>query len=136
MGKLPKLSEMEHVTSKDFGIKMSHIMDRVLAEDIGIIIDDETKSYVLCPANWFEIPEAEHLETMIKNAVRYTAMLDESDIAATADMVHEFLPVLTNACIASLLDAIEHRNTDMQSDQWQEMKAFLEKTLTTTEKED
>ena len=136
MRKLPKITEMEHITSKEFGENMDAILDRVTEEDIALIIDHNFKSYVLCPASWFEIPEIQHIETMIRNAVRYAAFLDESDIDATADMLKEFMPVLSAECIDSLLKAIEGRNAGMQNSQWQDMKAALEKALTTTEKEE
>ena len=58
---------------------MDAILDRVTDEDIAFIIDHNSKSYVLCPASWFELPELKHLELMIKNAVRYVASVDDSD---------------------------------------------------------
>lgn len=136
MKKTPKLSEMEHVTSIEFGMNMNNIMDRVLSEDTGIIIDTEDKSYVLCPANWFEILEMQDIETMIKVAVRYAAVMDDSDIEVIADMLMEVLPTLSDECIKSLLKTIDNQNTNMRSDRWQEMTVALEKAITTTEKEE
>ena len=44
MRKLPSLTEMEHITSKEFGENMDAIMDRVTAEDIAFIIDHHSNS--------------------------------------------------------------------------------------------
>ena len=44
MRKLPSLSEMEHITSKEFGENMDAILDRVTDEDIAFIIDHNSKS--------------------------------------------------------------------------------------------
>ena len=47
MRKLPTVSEMEHITSKEFGENMDAILERVSKENIALIIDHEDKSYVL-----------------------------------------------------------------------------------------
>ena len=87
MKKLPAVSEMEHITSKEFGENMDAILERVSKENIALIIDHEDKSYVLCPARWFEVPELTQLEVMVKNAVRYVSEVDDSDLAETAQTV-------------------------------------------------
>ena len=81
MRTLPSVSEMEHITSKEFGENMDAILDRVLKEDIALVIDHENKSYVLCPSRWFEPLESTQMEVMVKNAVRYVAQISESDLA-------------------------------------------------------
>ena len=62
MRKIPAVSEMEHITSKEFGENMDAILERVAKENIALIIDHADKSYVLCPARWFEVPELTQLE--------------------------------------------------------------------------
>ena len=47
MKKLPAVSEMEHITSKEFGENMDAILERVAKENIALIIDHDDKSYVL-----------------------------------------------------------------------------------------
>lgn len=136
MRKLPSVSEMERITSKEFGEHMNAILDRVTEEDIALIIDHESKSYVLCPASWFEIPELKHLEILIKNAVRYVASIDDSDLKETLDMVREMLPALSTDCIRQLLDIIKDKHGDTDGKQWINMKLILKAALPTTEKED
>ena len=72
MRKLPTVSEMEHITSKEFGENMDAILERVAKENIALIIDHEDKSYVLCPARWFEGPELTQLEVMLYGHVHNT----------------------------------------------------------------
>lgn len=45
MRKLPSLTEIEHITSKEFGENMDAILDRISNEDIALIIDHNSKSY-------------------------------------------------------------------------------------------
>ena len=47
MRKLPSLTEMEHIPAKEFGENMDAILDRISNEDIALIIDHNSKSYVL-----------------------------------------------------------------------------------------
>ena len=91
MKKLPAVSEMEHITSKEFGENMDAILERVAKEDVALIIDHADKSYVLCPARWFEVPELTQLEVMVKNAVRYVSEVDDSDPALCIPYCHRVI---------------------------------------------
>ena len=103
MKRLPNLSEMEHVTSAEFGEKMDAILDRIIADDIAMVIDHNDKSYVICPAHWFDLPDMKHIETLLKNAVRYASNSEDSDREETVEMVREFLPVLSGEFIETLI---------------------------------
>ena len=134
MRKLPAVSEMEHITSKEFGANIDAFLERVSKEDIALIIDHEDKSYVLCPARWFEVPELTQLEVMVKNAVRYVSEVGDSDLTETAQTVKEFAPVLSPACVTMLLEIITGKIFDGGA--WCEMKQALEDALTKESKED
>ena len=136
MRKIPAVSEMEHITSKVFGENMDAILERVAKENIALIIDHADKSYVLCPARWFEVPELTQLEVMVKNAVRYVSEVDDSDLAETAQTVKELAPILSPACITMLLKIITNRIFVGSGGAWCEMKQALEDALTKENKEE
>ena len=136
MKKLPAVSEMEHITSKEFGENMYAILERVAKENNALIIDHADKSYVLCPARWFEVPELTQLEVMVKNAVRYVSEVDDSDLAVTAQTVKELAPILSPACITMLLKIITNRIFVGSGGAWCEMKQALEDALTKENKEE
>lgn len=136
MKKLPAVSEMEHITSKEFGENMDAILERVAKENFALIIDHADKSYVLCPARWFEVPELTQLEVMVKNAVRYVSEVDDSDLAETAQTVKELAPILSPACITMLLKIITNRIFVGSGGAWCEMKQALEDALTKENKEE
>ena len=136
MRKLPTVSEMEHITSKEFGENMDAILERVAKENIALIIDHADKSYVLCPARWFEVPELTQLEVMVKNAVRYVSEVDDSDLAETVQTVKELAPILSPACITMLLKIITNRIFVGSGGAWCEMKQALEDALTKENKEE
>lgn len=134
MRKLPSVSEMEHITSKEFGENMDAILERVSKEDIALIIDREDKPYVLCPARWFELPELKQMEVMVKNSVRYVSEVDDSDLAETARMLKELAPALSPECITILLEIIKSKISDDCGSEWREMEQALKDTLSKTEK--
>ncbi len=136
MRKIPAVSEMEHITSKEFGENMDAILERVAKEDVALIIDHADKSYVLCPARWFEGPELTQLEVMVKNAVRYVSEVDDSDLAETAQTVKELAPILSPACITMLLKIITNRIFVGSGGAWCEMKQALEDALTKENREE
>ena len=126
--RLPPLSEMEHITSKELGEHLDAILERINSENVGLVIDHEGKSYVLCPADWFDMPDMKHFETLLKNAVRYTAAVDESDLAETAETVISLGTAISEECVVALLDIIKDKTSN---DYWTMMKASLKETLTT-----
>ena len=136
MRKIPAVSEMEHITSKEFGENMDAILEQVAKENIALIIDHADKSYVLCPARWFEVPELTQLEVMVKNAVRYVSEVDDSDLAETAQTVKELAPIFSPACINTLLKIITNRIFVGSGGAWCEMKQALEDALTKENKEE
>ena len=99
-----------------------------------MVIDHEDKSYVLCPARWFEVPELTQLEGIVKNAVRYVSEVDEFDLVETTQTVKELASVLSPACITTLLKIITGKISDGGA--WCEMKQALEGALTKESKED
>lgn len=136
MRKLPSVSEMEHITSKEFGEQMEAVMDRITKEDIAMIIDHEGKSYVLCPASWFDIPEMKHIEVMLKNAIRYVAAVDDTDLNETIDMVREFAPALSPEFMEQLLEIIQKSHPESENEGWVRLKTILQAAMPATEKEE
>ena len=50
MRKIPAVSEMEHITSKEFGENMDAILERVAKENIALIIDHaESPTFCVLP---------------------------------------------------------------------------------------
>lgn len=58
--KLPKASELRHITVQEFCDRMDDYFEEINKQDTALIIDSDHHSYVLCPARWFdlEIPES------------------------------------------------------------------------------
>ena len=93
---IQKAADMEHITAQEFCDNMDTVLDRVLSEDIGLVIDFKDKEYVICPYNWFSEPQKEHFETAMKGALRYALEHDDpSDICSIITGSNDFLSAET-----------------------------------------
>ena len=136
MRKLPAISEMEHITSKEFGEHMDTIIDRVTREDIALAIDHEEKSFVICPASWFDLPEMKHIETVLKNALKYARVMDEYDLKETIETVREFSRFVSEECLNVLIEIALERQSDSTNSLWVELVATLKGALETVIKKE
>ena len=136
MRKLPAISEMEHITSKEFGEHMDTIIDRVTEEDIALAIDHEDKSFVICPASWFDLPEMKHIETVLKNALKYARVMDEYDLKETIETVREFSCFVSEECLNELIKIAVEGQADSTNPLWVELVAPLKEALEPVKKEE
>ena len=136
MRKLPAISEMEHITSKEFGEHMDTIIDRVTEEDIALAIDHEDKSFVICPASWFDLPEMKHIETVLKNALKYARVMDEYDLKEMIETVREFSCFVSEECLNELLAIALERQADSTNPLWVELVATLKEALEPVKKKE
>lgn len=136
MRKLPAISEMEHITSKEFGEHMDTIIDRVTEEDIALAIDHEDKSFVICPASWFDLPEMKHIETVLKNALKYARVMDEYDLKETIETVREFSCFVSEECLNELIKIAVEGQADSTNPLWVELVATLKEALEPVKKKE
>ena len=136
MRKLPAISEMEHITSKEFGEHMDTIIDRVTREDIALAIDHEDKSFVICPASWFDLPEMKHIETVLKNALKYARVMDEYDLKETIETVREFSCFVSEECLNELIKIAVEGQADSTNPLWVELVATLKEALEPVKKKE
>ena len=100
----------------------------------GILPDGYDKSYVLCPANWFQLPNLKQMELMIQNAVRFVASVDDSDLTEIAQIVKDMVSELSPECIRRLLAIIKGKAANSANQEWEELRHALEAALPATEK--
>ena len=136
MRKLPAISEMEHITSKEFGEHMDTIIDRVTREDIALAIDHEDKSFVICPASWFDLPEMKHIETVLKNALKYARVMDEYDLKEMIETVREFSCFVSEECLNELIKIAVEGQADSTNPLWVELVATLKEALEPVKKKE
>lgn len=136
MRKLPAISEMEHITSKEFGEHMDTIIDRVTREDIALAIDHEDKSFVICPASWFDLLEMKHVENMVKTAVKYARVMEENDLKETIETIQKFSCFVSEDCLHKLLAIALERQADSTNSLWVDLVATLKEALETVKKKE
>ncbi len=109
--KLPKVSEMRHITSQEFCDHMDDYFEEINKQDTALIIDTDHHSYVLCPAKWFEleIPENGHFNIAMTCALRY-ALDRPTGIADTMAMIiRESLPRLNEQTLRGMVRDIDEQ---------------------------
>lgn len=95
---IPKAADMEHISAQDFCDNMDTVLDRVLSEDIGLVIDFKDKEYVICPYNWFSEPQKEHFDAAMIGALRYALEHDDpSEVCSIISGSTDFLSAETQA---------------------------------------
>ena len=65
------VSEMEHIPIAELGSRLDELLERCNKENIGFVIDDEHKAYVLCPARWITPCFDEEFGCIVNSALRY-----------------------------------------------------------------
>ena len=115
---------------------MDTIIDRVTEEDIALAIDHEDKSFVICPASWFDLPEMKHIETVLKNALKYARVMDEYDLKETIETVREFSCFVSEECLNELIKIAVEGQADSTNPLWVELVATLKEALEPVKKKE
>ena len=66
-----RLADMEHILASELADHLDDYLDRCSAENIGFIVDTDKKSYVLCPARWFDYSYDDDFGVIVNAALRY-----------------------------------------------------------------
>ena len=66
-----RLADMEHVLASELADHLDDYLDRCSTENIGFIVDTDKKSYVLCPARWFDYACDDDFGVIVNAALRY-----------------------------------------------------------------
>lgn len=72
MTNLPSTENMERISRQELADNLDAVLDRVLRENIGLVITDEGKDdLVICPSSWLEPFQTEEFGSVVNCALRY-----------------------------------------------------------------
>lgn len=83
LNKHPLTAEMKHYTAEEFCANMDEILDTITRENTAYVIDTEKGSYVICPAEWFDLGRRRESNFLATYTVKYALMQNKE----TAEMV-------------------------------------------------
>src|SRR5699024_10003271 len=83
MANLPSTETMERISRQELADNLYAVLDRVLRENIGLVITDEGKDdLVLCPSSWLDPFHTEDFGSVINCALRYAMHAEDKESEA------------------------------------------------------
>jgi len=103
-----KAEDMPSITREQFCEDMDAVLDRVTAENTGIILTADGKpDLVLCPASWFCVFLDDDFPLIVCSAVRYALGRDTYMPSATSDFVRRHMAILDNMTLSIITKDIQ-----------------------------
>lgn len=126
---LPKLTELEHISSEEFGENFDAVLERIDKEDTAFIIDSPKHSYVLCPIEWF-IPDIEEMRILLSCTMRHAMKLGVPSVTRIQSDIMDYLPLLSAETIRALLETLDENlgsaEALLNESIWREFRIKLE----------
>ena len=83
MTNLPSTETMERISRQELADNLDAALDRVLRENIGLVITDEGEDdLVLCPSSWLDPFHTEDFGSVINCALRYAMHAEDKESEA------------------------------------------------------
>ena len=83
MANLPSTETMERISRQELADNLDAVLDRVLRENIGLVITDAGKDdLVLCPSSWLDPFHTEDFGSVINCALRYAMHAEDKESEA------------------------------------------------------
>ena len=104
---LQPLSTMEHVSIEEMSSRLNELFERCDKENIGFIIDDTHKSYVLCPAWWFNYCFDDDFGCIINSALRYAIGRHTYMPSVVVGFIRRYMDILDTKTLIVIIEDIE-----------------------------
>lgn len=102
-----RLADMEHVLASELADHLDDYLDRCSAENIGFIVDTDKKSYVLCPARWFDYTCDDDFGTIVNAALRYSINRHTYMPSTVVDFIRRYMSILDDRTLHVVCTDIE-----------------------------
>lgn len=140
MKQLPSSDSMERISRKELAENLDNVLDRVLRENIGLVISDEgEKDLVLCPASWFGLGSNDGFGSVLTCALRYAMHTDDKEGESALQYVRShywtFDEKTLSGIVSDLEKELEQPETIKNLLTWQELQTLLQKQLDQRQKE-
>ena len=127
------VSEMEHIPIAELGSRLDELLKRCNKENIGFVIDDEHKSYVLCPARWITPCFDEEFGCIVNSALRYAIDRHTYLPSVIVNFVRRHIDALDIKTLSTIIEDIEKElriNSNIfEPDMWRSLQRDCEVAL-------
>lgn len=127
------VSEMEHIPIAELGSRLDELLERCNKENVGFVIDDEHKSYVLCPARWITPCFDEEFGCIVNSALRYAIDRHTYLPSVIVNFVRRHIDALDIKTLSTIIEDIEKElrmNSNIyEPDMWRSLQQDCEVAL-------
>ena len=135
MAILQSTENMEHISRQELADKLDAVLDRVLRENIGLVITDEGKDdLVLCPSFWLDPFHTEDFGSVINCALRSAMHAEDKESEAAIRYLHHRCGILDkktlSVAVADLDKELKQPSPSLKNPQvWQELRGMFRKQM-------
>ena len=135
MTNLPSTETMERISRQELAANLDAVLDRVLRENIGLVITDEGKDdLVLCPSAWLDPFHTEDFGSVINCALRYAMHAEDKESEAVIRYLRHRCGILDektlSVAVADLDKELKQPSLSLKNPQvWQELQGMFQKQL-------
>lgn len=104
---LQPISTMEHVPLSELGGRLDELFSRCSKENIGFVLDDDHKSYVLCPAWWLDFCFDDDFGCIINSALRYAIGRHTYMPSVVVNFIRRYMDILDTKTLTVIIEDIE-----------------------------
>ena len=137
---MPRIEDMPRITRQQLCDEFDSILERVGKEKVAFLIEDERKSYVLCPASWIEAYNDVDFGVIVNAAVRYSIGRHTYMPGLVHDFVIRHIGALKDKTLSIIVSDID-REFKMRpaldySETWLSLKSAIQEEISSRKKED
>ena len=132
---LPSTETMERISRQELADNLDAVLDRVLRENIGLVIIDAGKDdLVLCPSAWLDPFHTEDFGSVINCALRYAMHAEDKESEAVVRYLRHRCGILDektlSVAVADLDRELKQPSPSLKNPQvWQELQGMFRKQL-------
>lgn len=126
---------MERISRQELADNLDAVLDRVLRENIGLVITNEGKDdFVLCPSFWLDPFHTEDFGSVINCALRYAMHAEDKESEAVIRYLRHRCGILDektlSVAVADLDKELKQPSPSLKNPQvWQELQGMFRQQL-------
>ena len=135
MTNLPSTENMERISRQELADNLDAVLDRVLRENIGLVITDEGKDdLVICPSSWLDPFHTEEFGSVVNCALRYAMHAEDAESEAVIRYLRRRCGILDektlSVAVVDLDKELKQPLPSLKNPQvWKELQALFRQRL-------
>ena len=133
MTNLPSTENMERISRQELADDPDAVLDRVLRENIGLVITDEGKDdLVICPSSWLDPLYTEEFGSVVNCALHYAMHAEGEECEAVIRYLRRRCGILDEKTLSVAVADLdkELKQPSLKNPQiWQELQALFRQRL-------